>query len=379
VFIAGCLDLAMIVLVLFSKPELIAELLPPKLSLVPLVALLFIPSVIIIGASQMRRLASYGLAIAASILAIILVPGALIGLPFGIWSLFVLMRPEVRGAFKRNASFNESLSGSGSGWKIVAGVVAAVMLFMAISVGVLFLTYVKSHRAVSSQSVSDFVVRGVVTDAITGKAIIGARVDDNRYGAGPSKAPQQAWADANGRYELRTSYEEHTIAASAPGYETKLATLFTKTFGKEKEVRMDFSLQPTTGSSALSSGPLIKQTSEAEQNANQEIARLNLQHAEQEVKEAEAKVSIGLLTEYELQEAKSSRDVLAAEVKGDNVEVARLKLAIAESDLDVVGKKLSVGKATTQEYEQAKLARDTEKIRYKLASLQAGLVLTGKE
>jgi hypothetical protein len=97
-------------------------------------------------------------------------------------------------------------------------------------------------------------ITGTVTDAVTGQPIAGARVDDNRYGASPTQAPQQAWTDADGRYELRTWYEEHSIAASAPGYEPKLATLFTKVFGSEREKRMDFQLQPAAG--ALKSSPL---------------------------------------------------------------------------------------------------------------------------
>jgi hypothetical protein len=107
-------------------------------------------------------------------------------------------------------------------------------------------------------------------------------------------------------------------------------------------------------------------TSEAEQNANREIARLKLQQAEQELETTKKKVEVGLAPSVDYEKAKLSCDMAAAEVKGDNVGVARLKLAIAELDLDVAGKKFSVGKATTQEYEQAKLARDTEMIRYKL-------------
>jgi serine/threonine protein kinase len=99
-------------------------------------------------------------------------------------------------------------------------------------------------------------------------------------------------------------------------------------------------------------------TSEAEQSANQEIARLKLQHAEQELETAKRKVEAGLAPSVDYEKAKIARDIAAAEVKGDNVEFARLKLAVAELDLDVVGKKFSVGKATQQEYEQAKLARD---------------------
>jgi hypothetical protein len=97
-----------------------------------------------------------------------------------------------------------------------------------------------------------------------------------------------------------------------------------------------------------------------------EVAQLKLQQAEKDVKDAEARFSVGTITEYELQKIKLSRDIAAAEVKGDNAEVARLKLAVAELDLDVAGKKLAIGNATQQEYDQAKLARDTEMVRYKL-------------
>ena len=76
------------------------------------------------------------------------------------------------------------------------------------------------------QQAPTFVVRGTVTDAVTGQPIAGARVDDNAYGARPNRPPQQAWTDAQGHYELRTWYEEHTLAASAPGYQTKLQTSY---------------------------------------------------------------------------------------------------------------------------------------------------------
>lgn len=90
----------------------------------------------------------------------------------------------------------------------------------------------------------EVLITGTVTDALTGKPIPRARVDDNIYGASPKKAPRQAWTDTNGNYKLKTWYEEHTIAASAPGYETKLDTLLTKPLGTEKQIRMDFSLRP---------------------------------------------------------------------------------------------------------------------------------------
>jgi hypothetical protein len=56
---------------------------------------------IIFGALKMKNLQSYGLAMAAAILAIIpcLSPCCLLGLPIGIWSLVVLMDDNVKRSF----------------------------------------------------------------------------------------------------------------------------------------------------------------------------------------------------------------------------------------------------------------------------------------
>ena len=57
--------------------------------------------VVLLGALKMKKLESYGLAMTASILAMIpcLSPCCLIGLPIGIWALVVLAKPEVKSAF----------------------------------------------------------------------------------------------------------------------------------------------------------------------------------------------------------------------------------------------------------------------------------------
>ncbi|MCX6907603.1 MAG: serine/threonine-protein kinase [Verrucomicrobia bacterium] len=62
--------------------------------------LVLVTTLITVGALKMKRLESYGWAIAASIVAIL---GGAIGLPFGIWALVVLSRPEVRAAFSTAA------------------------------------------------------------------------------------------------------------------------------------------------------------------------------------------------------------------------------------------------------------------------------------
>ena len=65
-----------------------------------------ITALVVLGlaAPRMRRLQAYPLAIVASILAMIILPGNVIGLPIGIWALIVLSRPEVRAAFGRAGS-----------------------------------------------------------------------------------------------------------------------------------------------------------------------------------------------------------------------------------------------------------------------------------
>lgn len=57
---------------------------------------------VVFGAWQMLRLSWYSLAVTGSILAMINIGECccLLGLPVGIWSLVVLMRPEVRAAFQ---------------------------------------------------------------------------------------------------------------------------------------------------------------------------------------------------------------------------------------------------------------------------------------
>lgn len=58
--------------------------------------------VVFIGAQKMKKLESYGFAMAVSILAMIpcISPCCILGLPIGIWALVVLVSPEVKAAFR---------------------------------------------------------------------------------------------------------------------------------------------------------------------------------------------------------------------------------------------------------------------------------------
>lgn len=60
--------------------------------------------VILLGGIRMRQVRGYGLALAASICAIIpLNSCCCLGLPLGIWTLVVLMNPDVKAAFAANS------------------------------------------------------------------------------------------------------------------------------------------------------------------------------------------------------------------------------------------------------------------------------------
>jgi hypothetical protein len=62
-----------------------------------------VAGIILMGAIKMRRLEMYGLAVTASIVAMLPChPGFLIGLPVGLWALIVLLRPETKAAFDQH-------------------------------------------------------------------------------------------------------------------------------------------------------------------------------------------------------------------------------------------------------------------------------------
>ncbi len=63
---------------------------------------LIVAVVVFLGAMKMKALQSYNFAMAASILAMIpcVSPCCLAGLPIGIWAIVMLVKPEVKAAFR---------------------------------------------------------------------------------------------------------------------------------------------------------------------------------------------------------------------------------------------------------------------------------------
>jgi beta-lactamase regulating signal transducer with metallopeptidase domain/tetratricopeptide (TPR) repeat protein len=96
----------------------------------------------------------------------------------------------------------------------------------------------------------EFIIKGTVTDAETGRLITGAKVGDDQYAQGK----QWTTTDANGFYFYNTWYEEHNIKCEAPGYKTQNKLLYTRLFGSEKEKVIDFVLEPSNGTQNIVEG-----------------------------------------------------------------------------------------------------------------------------
>ena len=174
----------------------------------PMLALA-IAGLIFLAGLKMRRLEAFGLSVGGAVLAILTAPGNLIGLPVGIWALAVLSHREIRSAFALKAQGRSVpppppvTAGAGGAWKVVAVIVAGLILVLGVPVvatlaSIVVPAFYKSRvRAqIMKNQVPAFVVDGDVRDAVTGKLIAGARVADNYYGASPKRAPQEAWTDA---------------------------------------------------------------------------------------------------------------------------------------------------------------------------------------
>ncbi len=112
--------------------------------LIPLAAWL-LSGVMFVAGLKMKRLQGYWLAVAGSVLAILITPGNLPGLPIGIWSLVVLSQRRVRDSFGKElrplSPMPVAASPRGGGaWKVAAVIVAAVIFLLSIPVGAVLLS-----------------------------------------------------------------------------------------------------------------------------------------------------------------------------------------------------------------------------------------------
>ena len=83
-------------------PDRYAELAEGAVGMSLSIVGIFLAVFVIYASLKMKELKQWGLCVAASIIAMIpcISPCCIVGIPIGIWCLVVLMRPEVRGAFR---------------------------------------------------------------------------------------------------------------------------------------------------------------------------------------------------------------------------------------------------------------------------------------
>jgi hypothetical protein len=86
-----------------GDPDGIGAIMGGVVGMILTVVWMLLSGIIIFGGVKMKNMQSYGLAMAAAI--IVMLPCTvgwccLLGLPIGIWALIVLMKPEVKAAFR---------------------------------------------------------------------------------------------------------------------------------------------------------------------------------------------------------------------------------------------------------------------------------------
>jgi predicted Ser/Thr protein kinase len=136
-------------------PQVHAAGLSKTLALVLLVTPLILCAVITLAAIKMMRLEAWWLALAAAVLAMMVSPGNLVGLPIGIWALAVLSRREVRGAFAARKRGQAAPVGRPRGaapvwpWVVVPVVFVVLALLAAV---VVFVSFRARERAVAARA-----------------------------------------------------------------------------------------------------------------------------------------------------------------------------------------------------------------------------------
>ena len=95
-----------------------------------------------------------------------------------------------------------------------------------------------------------------------------------------------------------------------------------------------------------------------EYQTDYKIAKLELQSAESLLEQVKEQFHVGHATSLDVEKAKITRDIAAAEVRRDDLEIARLKLSLSHLNVDSLEKLVAVGRASPWELEQAQKAED---------------------
>ncbi len=210
-------------------------------------------------------------------------------------------------------------------------------------------------------------VIGVVTDGTSGEPIAGARLaaEYEHWGTGfPAESHlRECWADPQGHFRLSTWKGPCTLSAAAPGYTTELTTLVLQSPGNQRELRMDFQLQPTNRVAAASSaetGAIVE---------NRQLLQVQLRQAELEVARLQELSVAKAIPVSEFRAAQDRMEVLEAMLDGDPVRAARIRLASAERELRRVSELFTNNLVPTSEFEAAEA--EVQKRQVELSAAQA--------
>ena len=99
--LANLLGVSLTTMMAGSAEEEFARYLSGGFGITSNVLYLLVTGFVVYGSLEMKRLSQYGLAVAASVVAMVpcVSPCCIIGLPVGIWSLVTLTKPHIKEAF----------------------------------------------------------------------------------------------------------------------------------------------------------------------------------------------------------------------------------------------------------------------------------------
>ena len=311
-------------------------------------------ALILIGALEMQRLGSLTWARVASVLAMIIGPGYVVGWPVGIWSLVVLARPEVVAAFRK--------SEQGLPQKGLASWIKRTLWYMLFALGLAIFVgamVLQDFRAMTDAMAPDVpqgshvLVFKLARDYLPGDIAAFRTKDSNQLGRVVEAGPKE------GRLLVQRRNESPQLI---PADDLIGKVILNMRAGHSSD----------SGPVAPPPAPPAEPRGSA---ANAEADRAKLQYAERQFELTEARYKNSTTATIEdFLAAKRDRDVAAADVKGDKQAAARARLQYAEDLFKVIAARYESGTVTAREYLPVKRDRDVAAAEMKGDQLTAAWV-----
>lgn len=281
-------------------------------------------AVMIYGATEMIRCRSYVWSLAASLVGIVFC--STLGFPAGIWALIILLLPAVRDKFENPAAQIRPEAW----WKIFGGAGAAgFLIFLLMSFAGLFahnsnVVAGSHHKQALTRSRSEVANEHKHSQSAPSAATL---PESAPLPAAPLPPPPAMPAPA----PLPPSPAMPAPPVSAPD-------------------QLAAPAMPVSAATQTAAVPVPASATDAQKQILQE----QLNHAQMDLTNVEARYSIGEATSENVDSARDNVDILKAEIAGDTVQVAKIKVAAAQRQLDRQTQLYNVGRITTAELSSAK-------------------------